>query len=177
MKPRSGTNSVLTITSRQPLRSTVAFLAFAAHNAEEALFTPDWATAHVELLEQYTRRDLVETWAGSRFRLSLLVLTLMLLVLAVVSARAPRRGASVYLLLGVVAIFAANALVPHIAGAILLGTYVPGVATAILVVLPVAAWIFISTIREDFATRRGSFIAAISGIAFYAAVVGLAVCL
>ena len=165
------------MTSKQPLRSTVAFLAFAAHNAEEALTGPKWALANIELLEQYTRRGLVVTWAGSWFRFSLLGLTLALFVLAVASARAPKRGAAVYLLLGVLAIFAANALFPHIAGAILLEAYVPGVATAILVVLPVAAWIYISAIREDYATRRGSFMAASLGIVLYAAVVGVAVSL
>ncbi len=117
----------------------------------------------------------MEAWAGSRFRLSLFLLTLVLLVLAYVSARAPRRGASVYLLLGVVAVFAANALVPHIAGALLLRAYVPGVATAVLVVLPVAFWVYLSTIRDDHATRRGGLIAAVSGIGMYAAMVTLVI--
>jgi hypothetical protein len=163
------------VTSKQPHRSIAAFLAFAAHNAEEALTAPNWALANIELLSQFTRRALVETWAGTRFRVSLLSLTLALLVLAVVAARAPKRGTSVYLLLAALAIFAANALFPHIAGAILLEAYVPGVATATLVVLPVASWVYVSTIREGFATLRGSCMAAIAGIALYAAVIGLAV--
>jgi len=163
------------VISKQPLRSAVAFLALAAHNAEEALFAQKWALVNVELLKQYTGRDLAETWAGSGFRLSLVGLTLLLLALAVAAARAPKRGAAVYLLLGVLAVFAANALFPHIAGALILQAYVPGVATAILFVLPVVAWVFISTFREDYATRRGSFMAAAVGIAFYGAIVGLAV--
>ena len=163
------------MTSKQPHRSIAAFLAFAAHNAEEALTAPNWALANIDLLRQYTRRGLVEAWAGPRFRLSLLGLTLGLLVLAVVSARAPKLGASVYLLLAALAVFAANAVIPHIAGAILLEAYVPGVATATLVVLPVAAWVYVSTIREGFATLQGSCMAAIAGIALYAAVAGLAV--
>ena len=162
------------VTSRQPLRSAVAFLALAAHNAEEALFAQKWALANGELLKQYTGRDLAETWAGSGFRLSLVGLTLLLLALAVAAARAPKRGAAVYLLLGVLAVFAANALFPHVAGALMLQGYVPGVATAILFVLPVAAWVFVATLREDYATRRGSFTAATVGMAFYAAMVGLA---
>lgn len=159
----------------QPLRSTVAFLAFAVHNAEEALTAPSWAVANIEFLDQYTRRGLVETWAGSKFRLSLLGLTLMLLVLAIAAARAPKRGAGVYLLLAVLGVFAANALFPHIAGAVILKAYVPGVATAILVVLPAAAWINISTIREGYATRRGSLIAAAAGVTLYAAGVALVI--
>jgi hypothetical protein len=163
------------VTSHQPLRSAVAFLALAAHNAEEALYARNWALANIELLRKYTKAGLAETWASSGFKLSLLALTLVLLALAVFAARAPQRGAAVYLLLGVLAVFAANALFPHIAGALALQAYVPGVATAISRVLPAAAWVYISTLREGYATRRGSFMAATVGITLYAAVVGLAV--
>jgi hypothetical protein len=163
------------VTSRQPFRCALAFLALAAHNAEEALFTRKWVLANSEWLTQYTGRDAVEMWAGPAFRFSLLGLTLVLLVLAVSAARAPQRGAAVYLLLGVLAIFAANAVFPHVVFALALQGYVPGVATAILVVLPIAAWVYISTLREGFATRQGSIMAAAVGVAIYAAVVGLAV--
>jgi hypothetical protein len=163
------------VTSHQRLRSAVAFLALAAHNAEEALFAPDWALANMGLLTQFTAPGLAETWASSGFRLSLLGLTLVLLALAVSAARAPQSGASVYLLLGVLAVFAANALFPHIAAAIALQAYVPGVATAVALVLPVVAWVYVSTLREGYATRRGTVMAATVGIALYLAVAGLAV--
>ncbi len=129
----------------------------------------------MELLTQYTRAGLPAMWAGSWFGLSLLGLTLVLLALAVSAARAPQRGAAVYLLLGVLAVFAANALFPHISGAVALQAYVPGLATAIALVLPVTAWVYISTLREGYATQRGTFMAAAVGVAFYAAVAGLAV--
>jgi hypothetical protein len=158
------------VTSHQPLRSAVAFLALAAHNAEEALYARDWALANMELLTRYTRAGLVDIWAGAEFRLSLLGLTLVLLALAVCAGRAPQRSAAVYLLLGVLAVFAANAIFPHVAGAVALRAYVPGVATAIAFVLPAASWVYMSTLREGYATRRGTLIAATVGIALYAAV-------
>jgi Protein of unknown function with HXXEE motif len=163
------------MTSRQPLRSSIAFLAFAAHNAEEALFTKHWALANSGWLTQYAGRDLAKIWAGPGFRLSLLGLTLVLLALAVPAALARQRGVAVYLLLGVLAVFAANAVFPHIAAALALQAYVPGVATAILVVLPVAAWVYTSTIREGYASRRGAFAAATIGMTLYAVVVRLVV--
>jgi hypothetical protein len=163
------------VTSRQPLRSVVAFLAFAAHNAEEALFTKNWALANSGLLAQYAGKDLAKIWAGPGFRLSLLGLTIVLLAFAVSAALARQRGAAVYLLLGVLAVFAANAVFPHIAGALALQAYVPGVVTAILVVLPAATWIYISTIREGYASRRGAIAAATMGVALYSVVVGLIV--
>lgn len=161
------------MTSHQPLRSAVAFLALAAHNVEEALYARDWALANREFLTQYT--GLAEIWSGSAFRLSLLGLTLVLLALAVSAARAPQRGVTVYLLLGTLAVFAANAVFPHVTAAVALQAYVPGVATAIALVLPVATWVYISTLREGYATRRGTFMAAAVGIALYASVAGLAV--
>jgi hypothetical protein len=163
------------VTSRQPLRSVVAFLAFAAHNAEEALFTKNWALANSGLLAQYAGKDLAKIWAGPGFRLPLLGLTIVLLALAVSAALARQRSAAVYLLLGVLAVFAANAVFPHIAGALALQAYVPGVVTAILVVLPAATWIYISTIREGYASRRGAIAAATMGVALYSVVVGLIV--
>lgn len=165
----------LPVTSRQPLRSAAAFLALAAHNAEEAVFAQHWALANIEWLTRSTRRGVAQAWTGSGFRLSLLCLTLVLLALAVLAARAPKRGAAVYVLLGVLAAYAANALFPHIAGAVALQAYVPGVATAVLFVLPVSAWVYISALREGHATRQGAFVAAAVGTALYAAVAGLAV--
>jgi hypothetical protein len=163
------------MTSRQPLRSVVAFLALAAHNAEEALFTKNWALANSALLAQYTGKDVAKVWAGTGFRLSLLGLTIVLLALATSAALARQRGAVVYLLLGVLAVFAANAVFPHIAGTLALQAYVPGVATAVLVVLPAATWIYLSTIREGYASRRGAVAAATIGVALYSVVVGLIV--
>lgn len=163
------------MTSRQPLRCAVAFLALAAHNAEEALYARDWALANTGLLRQYAPAGLVELWAGASFRFALLGLTLALLALSVLAARAPRRGTAIYLLLGILAVFAANALFPHIAAAVALQAYVPGVATAVALVLPAAAWVHVSTIREGYATRLGAAMAATSGIALYAAAASLAV--
>ena len=161
------------MTPHQRLRSSIAFLAFAAHNAEEAIFAKDWALANSAWLVEYTGRDLAKIWAGPGFRLSLLGLTAVLLALAVAAAQARPRSLAVYLLLGVVAVFAANAVYPHIALALALGGYVPGVATALLAVLPVAAWVYASSIREAYASRRGALAAATIGIALYSLVAGL----
>ena len=161
------------MTPSHPLRTAIAFLALAAHNAEEALYTLDWALANADLLARYGMSGAARAWAGPGFRFSLLGLTLVLLVLAVLAARAPRRGAVVYLFLGVLALFAANAVFPHIAVAVALRAYVPGVATAIALVLPVAAWVCASTLRDGYGTRRGIVMAATAGVALYAAAVAV----
>jgi len=161
------------VISGQPFRSALAFIALAAHNAEEAVYARQWVLANADVLSQYTGRNRLEIWAGPAFRLSLLGLTLALLILATLAARARQRGAAIYLLLGVLAVFVANAVIPHIAGALALRAYVPGVATAILLVIPVSAWVYVSTIRDGFATRRGALVAAAVGTSLYAAAVGL----
>lgn len=163
------------MSSRQPLRCAVAFLAFAAHNAEEALYTRDWALANMSFLRRYAGEGLAATWAGAGFRDSLLGLSLLLLALSILAARAPARGFAIYLLLGILAVFSANALFPHIAVAVALRAYVPGVITAIAIVLPVAAWVYISTLRAGYATGRGSFTAAAVGTALYAAIASVVV--
>jgi hypothetical protein len=155
--------------SNQAMRSTVTFLALAAHNIEETLYARGWVLANRDLLARCTERDLVPMWAGQKFRYLLITLTVLLLMLAVSAARAPRRSVPVYLLLTVVAMFFANAIVPHIAGAIVLGAYVPGLLTALVLVLPVAPWVYLSTIRDGYATRRGALAAAAVGTAVYAA--------
>ena len=73
-------------------------------------------------------------------------------------------------LLTVLAVFAANALVPHLVGALALRAYVPGVATAVTCVLPVTVWVYASTLQERFASSRGAFFAATAGVVLYAAV-------
>jgi hypothetical protein len=161
------------VTSRQPLRSAVAFLALGAHNAEEALYAGDWVLANRGLLARYAPADLVQAWAGSAFGLSLLGLTLALLAFSVLAARAPQRGAAVYALLGILVVFAGNALFPHIAVAVALQAYVPGVVTAAALVLPATIWVYVSALREGYATARGGLMAAAVGIALYAGVVGL----
>jgi len=97
------------VTSLQSFRSAIAFVVLASHNAEEALYAPNWARSNIELLAQYTKRDLAETWAGSRL------------------------------------------------------------------VIPVGVWVYVSTLREGYATRRGAFMAATGGIALYSAIGWLAV--
>jgi len=152
------------VTSHQPLRSAVSFLALAAHNAEEALYARDWALANMGLLTRYNAAGLAETWASSAFRLSLLGLTLALLVFSVLAARAAQRGAAVYVLLGILAVFAGNAVFPHIAVAVALHAYVPGVVTATALVLPAATWVYSRSTPLSSASWSHSESAATAGL-------------
>lgn len=148
-----------------------AFAVLAAHNAEEAFAGPGWIVAHESLLREYFGPRMLAAWSAGSFRTSLAVLTLALLVVALMAALAPRRGAAVYVLLGVVAAFGANAVVPHIAGAILLRGYVPGLVTAALLVLPLNVWLYASATRSGHASATGAAVAASLGVAGYGTLV------
>jgi len=160
------------VISTQPIRSFAVFMALAAHNVEEAIFAPRWVATHTAQLRPYVGDAAIATWAGAPFRFSLAGLTAALLVLAWAAARAPREGFAVYLLLAVLAVFAANAVVPHIVAAVVLGGYVPGVVTASAIVLPLTVWCYASTTRDRYATVRGAIMAGVIGVAAYAVLVG-----
>ena len=73
----------------------------------------------------------------------------------------------ILLAIGTLALFAVNALVPHVAVALLLGRYNPGAVTAAALVLPVAAWVFTATLRDGTATPRGAAVATVAGTVVY----------
>ncbi len=155
----------------QRVRSLAAFAVLAAHNAEEAITGPRWVEAHAALLRDYFAPGMLAVWSAGPFRTSLAMLTAILLVVALLAAAAPPRGAAVYGLLGVVAVFAANAVVPHLVGAIVLRSYVPGLVTAVVLVLPLAVWLYASSTRSGYATATGAAAAASLGVAGYGALV------
>lgn len=149
-------------------RAAASFVAIAAHEAEEAVVGPAWAAAHREWLRGAVGDRPVEIWTGPGFRPGLLAITVAALIVAIVAARARERSPAIYLLLGTLALFAGNALVPHLAVALLLGRYNPGAVTAGALVLPVAIWVFTATLRDGSATPRGAAVATVAGTVVYA---------
>jgi hypothetical protein len=141
---------------RRTLRALSSFVAIAAHQAEEAVVGPSWVAAHSEWLRSAVGDRVVDLWLGPTLRPGLLAITVAAGLVAIVAARARERSPAVYLLLGTLALFAVNALVPHLAVALLLGRYNPGAVTAGALVLPVAIWVFTTTLRDGSATPRGA---------------------
>jgi hypothetical protein len=154
--------------NRYALRAAASFVAIAAHEAEEAVFGPAWAAAHAAWLREAVGDRLVDVWTGPGFRQGLLAITVAALLVAIVAVRASAGSPAVYLLLGTLAAFAANALLPHLAVVVWLGRYHPGAVTAGLLVLPVATWVFAASLRDRSATPAGAAVAALAGTAVYA---------
>src|ERR1051325_7469886 len=102
----------------------------AAHNAEEALTIPIWLPSRLHELE--TRFGVRPPLTDIRlFYASLIVATIVPAIWVMIATRSEPRGVGAYSILVLYGVFAANALVPHLVGAILLGGYVPGVITAV----------------------------------------------
>lgn len=129
----------------------VTALAFALHNGEEAL----GATRMFQVLQTSGPAYVRAFYVGidpSQLRMNLLALTLIGLVLAVLAARVPSSPTLTYLMLVFVAVIGLNALA-HLALALMLGGYMPGLLTAIVVNLPVAALVATQAWRERWVPR------------------------
>jgi hypothetical protein len=111
------------------------------HNVEEAIWFPEW-----------TRR--VRRWpapvAPGVFRFAVAVFTILAFAVTWLSARSGKQTVWTYLAFGYMVGVLANALIPHIALTLAMRRYMPGVATAVAVNLPVLSLLVVAAIREGY---------------------------
>ena len=111
------------------------------HNAEEAIWLPDWSKR-------------AESWlapvAPGVFRFAVVVLTVLVYALTWLSVNSGRQSVWTYLVFGSIAVTLANVLIPHLAATIALRSYMPGVATAVLLNLPVLSLLVVLAFREGY---------------------------
>ncbi len=124
----------------------LAGLAFALHNGEEALAAGN--------LLRFMRSDapgfLREFYAGItvyELRVSLVVVTVLGFVVTAFTVRRSATAAAAFVMLVLAALLGLNALV-HIGLSIAAGSYMPGLATAVLISLPVSALLLLRARRE-----------------------------
>jgi hypothetical protein len=117
-------------------------LVVSLHNAEEAIAFPGWSGG-------FGRR-----WHGSVtpgvFRFAAAVLSLLAIAVTWMSVISGRQTVWTYLAFGYIAAMLVNVLVPHVAATIALRRYVPGVATAVLLNLPVLTLLVVYALREGY---------------------------
>ena len=109
-----------------------------AHNAEEALFLPSWS--------RRVRRGYVP-FGNAEFRRAAVVVSVAFIALTL-AATSLRSVGIQYVFAGYVVAMLANALVPHLAITIALREYMPGTATAWLLVAPLGCLYLWSAIRQ-----------------------------
>jgi hypothetical protein len=112
------------------------------HNAEEAIAFPPWS------------KGAGRRWHGSvspsAFRFAAAVLALLAFAVTRLSMISGRQTVWTYLAFGYIAAVLANVLLPHLAATIALRRYVPGVATAVLLNLPILTLMVVYALREGY---------------------------
>lgn len=129
-----------------------------AHNLEEALAAPKWLSQHSgELVARLGRPIPLFSTQGLYFALAFV--TLLSLVVIAVTSRSSPRSLGAYSLLTLFAIYFINAFVPHIFVALIFRSYVPGLLTASLLIVPYTVVFVANSLQAGRYTKRGVGIA------------------
>jgi hypothetical protein len=113
----------------------------ATHNLEEAIWLPAWSRT-------------VGRWyravGSTEFRFAVIILTLLAVVSAWLATVQGKASFGAYLVSGYALAMLLNVLVPHVAASVVLRSYMPGTATAVLLNLPVAIGLLSRAFREGY---------------------------
>jgi hypothetical protein len=112
--------------------------AVAAHNLEEAIWLPAWSQ---------TAGRWHRSVGSAEFRFAVLVLTLLAAFAAWLATVQEKGNFGAYLVAGYALAMLLNVLVPHLLATLLLRRYMPGTATALLLILPVTLGLLREAIR------------------------------
>jgi hypothetical protein len=144
----------------------------AAHNAEEALTIPAWLPSRLHDLEaRFGIRPPLSDPAS--FYASVIAATIVPAMWVLLASRSAARSVGAYSILVLYGVFAANALVPHLVGAMMLGGYVPGLITAVALVIPCTIWLCRRAVIDHYASPRGMMVALVIAAIVYAPAVGV----
>ncbi len=131
-------------------------LAVTAHNLEEAIWLPQWSQN-------------VGSWhapvGAVEFRFAVIVLTFLAYLAAFMSYKQGRESLGAYFLTGYATAMLLNVFFPHLAGTLVTGSYAPGLATALLLNLPVTFFLIRSAFREAYVSRKKYVISAVIVVA------------
>jgi len=111
------------------------------HNAEEAIWLPGWSKRAVLWHSPVS--------PGS-FRFAVAVLTVLAVAITWLSAESGKQTVWTYLAFGCMVVTLANVLIPHIALTVALRSYMPGVATAVILNLPVLSLLVVLALKEGY---------------------------
>ena len=144
---------------------------FLLHDLEEIFALGPWVRANGAALPAFVR-ELVPA-SGAPLVVPIAVIFAVSLAVAIFAIRPQRRRVWTMLLLLIVAARLAN-VVTHVAQAAVFGGYVPGLATALLVVAPFGACLWRRALAEGWMERRHGVPLLLAGFPVQAAAVLLA---
>lgn len=134
--------------------------ALCAHNLEEALTAPKWLDAHsVEL--QIGFGISMPHFSKTGLLLALALVTTVSIAWIAAARHSSPQSPGAYSLVVLFGMYLANAVFPHIVGALVLSQYVPGVLTGSLAVVPFTFLFLICGIR----TKRYAVVGVITALA------------
>jgi len=127
------------------------------HNAEEAIWFPDW-----------TKR--AGRWhapvAPGVFRFAVAVFTVLAFGVTWLSATSGKQSVWTYLTFGYMVAVLINVLIPHVAVSVATRRFMPGVATAVALNLPVLSALVILALRDEYVSgwKAAAYSAGVAGI-------------
>jgi hypothetical protein len=124
------------------------------HNLEEALTALSWLHVHAPAVRSIAGAELPPMVPGYFFA-ALAGITAASVAWVLLTYKARPKSLAAYSLVVLFGMFFANAFVPHVAGAIAFRGYVPGVLTAVTVVIPFFILFVAKGLRADHFTRPG----------------------
>jgi len=86
---------------------------------------------------------------ATEIRLALVVATLAAFLVTYLSVRGGKQSVWAYLTFGYIVAMLANVFIPHVPASIVLHSYTPGLATALVVNLPLMSWLAARAVREQ----------------------------
>jgi hypothetical protein len=113
------------------------------HNAEEAIWLPEWS-GRVGFWKTPVSPDV--------FRFAVAVLTALAFALTWLSVDSGRQSVWTYLTLGSMIVALVNVVIPHLGVTVARRSYMPGVATAVALNLPVLSLLVVLALREGYVT-------------------------
>ena len=112
---------------------------FTIHNIEEALWLTKWSQLHSPLKSKQTQKQ---------FIFSVSVITLIGWSFYILFVFFPSQN-TIYLFYAFLAAMIVNAIFPHLALSIRTKTYMPGLGTAILLLIPTYSFMILNAIKND----------------------------
>lgn len=120
-------------------------LAITIHNIEEAVWLPEWS--------QHAAR-FHRPVGAFEFRFAVVVLTLLGYAVTALSFLHGKGSVATGLFCAYCLAMLLNAFIPHLAAALALRRYAPGLATGLLINVPVTAWILHLAMSEGYVTAE-----------------------
>ncbi len=127
------------------------------HNAEEAIWLPGWSKRAVLWRSPVT---------PGTFRFTVAVLTVLAFAITWLSAVSGKQTVWTYLAFGCMVVTLANVLIPHLALTVVLRSYMPSVATAVVLNLPVLSLLVVLAVREGYVSgwKAAAYSAGVAGL-------------